>query len=200
MTVWLGTVSEFSTYFCFFLYVFTGGTSQSPWFFQIGQEVPTTQSKFTGTPLAKYFQLDDYCTLPFFFMVIVILYTHDCFNRTVLESTKLFTGCPHLLKFLLVMKEIIKDSYETAFQLLWRWFIFFPLFFLLLFFVLFCFFVPDPNNGMKSRSVYFIHVSLPWIQLHLFFSKVNSENIVNIIMLNWVNIQMQSPLSYMILW
>ena len=58
-------------------------------------------------------------------MVIVILYTHGCFNRTVLESTKLFTGCPHLLKFLLVMKEIIKDSYETAFQLLWRWFIFF---------------------------------------------------------------------------
>ena len=83
-----------------------------------------------------------------------------CFNRTVLESTKLFTGFRHLLKFLLVMKEIIKDSYETAFQLLSRWFIFFP------FFVcVFVFFVPNPNNGMKSRSVYFIHVSfpLPWI-------------------------------------
>ena len=122
-----------------------------------------------------------------------------CFNRTVLESTKLFTGFRHLLKFLLVMKEIIKDSYETAFQLLWRWFIFFPLF-LSLFFVLFCFFVPYPNNGMKSRFVYFIHVSLPWIQLHRFFSKVNSKNIINIIVFDLVNIQIQAPLSYMVPW
>ena len=71
---------------------------------------------------------------------------------------------------------LIRDCFSTPLKVI----IFFPFCFLL------CCFVPFPNNGVKSSSVYFIHVSfpLPWIQLHLFFSKVNSENIVNIIMLD----------------
>ena len=51
---------------------------------------------------------------------------------------------------------LIRDCFSTPLKVIYI----LPLFRLFV-----CFFVPNPNNGMKSRSVYFIHVSfpLPWI-------------------------------------
>ena len=197
MTVWLGTVSEFSTYFLFFSLCFYRRNFAKSLIFPDWLRSSNDSKQICRYPSCKVFPVRWLLHITFLFYGYSNFVYTWCFNRTVLESTKLFTGFRHLLKFLLVMKEIIKDSYETAFQLLSRWFIFFPFFI-----CLFVFFVPNPNNGMKSRSVYFIHVSfpLPWIQLHCFFSKVNSKHIINIIVFECINIPMRSPLSYMVLW
>lgn len=128
MTVWLGTVSEFSTYFLFFSLCFYRRNFAKSLIFPDWLRSSNDSKQICRYPSCKVFLARWLLHITFLFYGDSNFVYTWCFNRTVLESTKLFTGFRHLLKFLLVMKEIIKDSYETAFQLLSRWFIFFPFF------------------------------------------------------------------------
>ena len=202
MTVWLGTVSEFSTYFLFFSLCFYRRNFAKSLIFPDWLRSSNDSKQICRYPSCKVFLARWLLHITFLFygdsnFVYTWLFQQDC--------VRVYQALHRLPSFIEILagyegnhQGLIRDCFSTPLKVIYILSILFLFCFLLFAF----FFVPYPNNGMKSRSVYFIHVSfpLPWIQLHCFFSKVNSKHIINIIVFECINIPMRSPLSYMVLW